>query len=204
MLRHGSRILFVCGFALTVVACSSKRPVEEPKSEKPLQFKVIESATGGRESWLDSPQAWAKAKDFDVKTYHFYVGEGRSPDKRMACEKARIDVSDNVARRVAAFVDSSVGRVSNGVDSRTQLSKAVVNDMRIEEQYWERRDYSEAAGAKSVYLCWIMAAVQKNEVKSLVAKAGTLRLQELGFKEKMGDKLKSLSEQYDAYQSEHQ
>lgn len=221
-MKYGSsRVFAVCSFALTIAACSSGPPVQKVEVEKP-QFKVLEAAPGGRETWLDTPQQWAEAKDLDVKAYYFYVGEARSADKRMACEKARADVADDVAKQVVAFVDSSIARASSdttmssssGVSAESsvseetqkmssQLSKAAVNGVRVEKQYWERRDYSEAGGARSVYFCWVLAAVQKTDVKAMVARANSLRLQEPGLKEKVGDKLKNISEQYDAYQKEH-
>lgn len=221
MKNHSIRIYAVLSFALTIAGCSSGPPVQEVKVEKP-QFKVLEAAPGGREMWLDTPQQWAEAKDLDVKTYYFYVGEARSADKRMSCEKARADVADDVAKQVVAFVDSSIARASSdttlasssGVSAESsvseetqkissQLSKAAINGVRVEKQYWERRDYSEAGGAKSVYFCWVLAAVQKTDVKAMVARANTIRLQEPGLKEKVGDKMKNISDQYDAYQKEH-
>jgi hypothetical protein len=201
-----------------LVACSGKPPVEEVKVEKP-QFKVLEAAPGGREMWLDFPQQWAEKSKLDTEKFYYYVGESRSADKRMACDKARANMIDDVGKQVVSFVDSSIARASSDSSSESttgisadstvseetqkissQITKTSVNNVRIEKQYWEKRDYSEAGGAKSIYVCWVLAAVDKKEVQNMIARANSIRMKDASLREKVGEKLKNLAQEYDEYQ----
>src|SRR5689334_7331651 len=113
MERKNLKFFAVACISLAISACSSAPKVEKVEVEKP-QFKVLEAAPGGRETWLDTPQQWAEASKGDAAEKHYYyVGEARSADKRMACEKARADVADDVGKQVVSFVDSSIARASS-------------------------------------------------------------------------------------------
>jgi len=215
------RTVLILGIAGIVSGCSGKPPIEEVEVEKP-QFKVLEAASGGRETWLDFPQQWAEKSDKDTEKFYYYAGESKSADKRMACEKARANVIDDVGKQVVSFVDQSIARAStdssnestagtssdSSVSEETQkissqITKTAVNNVRVDKQYWERRDYSEVGGAKSIYNCWVLAAVDKKEIQNMIARANTLRMKDPDLKAKVGDKLKDLSKEYEEYQKQH-
>jgi hypothetical protein len=214
------------GLMSTLAACSHTPKVEEVEVEKP-EFKVSEAAPGGREMWLDNAHDYAQEmgekRGFDTEKNYYYSGEGKSASKRLACEKAHADVVDDVSKKVAVFVDSSVARAANESTSEStsgatangsvneevqrissQLSKASLHGISLKKKYWEKRDYSQAGGAKSTYFCWVLAEVDKKDVESMVQRAKTLRLQDADLKKKVSDKLGNLASEYDEYQKTHQ
>ncbi len=210
---------------LTLAACSHTPKAEEVKVEKP-EFKVLEAAPGGREAWHDDAFSWARemGKDngYDVEKFYYYSGQAESASKRAACEKAQANMVDDIAKNVAVFVDSAVARASSdsSTDSSSgtsttgesseevsrissQLSKAQLNGITIKKNYWEKRDYSEHGGARSIYYCWALAEVNKQDVQSMIAKAKTLRLNNADLRDKVEDKLKNIDADYDKYQQQH-
>ncbi|NUM89078.1 MAG: hypothetical protein HUU37_07740 [Bdellovibrionales bacterium] len=213
-------------FVMGLAACSSGPEVREVKVEKE-QFKVMEAAPGGREMWLDDAHGFAEesgeGRGYDVSRFFYYSGEGKSASKKLACDKAHSDVIDDVSRGVAVFVDSAVARASTESSSdstsgttatsevneevekiSSQLSKASLNGVALKKKYWEKRDYSEAGGAKSIYHCWVMAEVDKKDVESMIQRAKTLRLRSDGdLKKKVADKLDNLDDQYENYIRQH-
>ena len=98
----------------------------------------------------------------------------------MACEKAQANVSDDVAKQVATFVDSAMSRASSestqtdtsqgqsnsAVSEETmrtsnQLAKATISNVALKKQYWELRDYSETGGPKSIHVCWVLVEIAR-------------------------------------------
>ncbi len=213
--------LFVYGFVvLGLGACASttvKVKVEEP------DFKVLEAAPGGRESWIDMPQSYAESNGLDAKMNYFYTAEAKSADKRMACEKARANVADDIAKQVAVFVDTTITRAASdssqadtnsGANSSqvseeaqrisSQLSKAQLSNVQVAKQYWERRDFSQAGGPKNIYYCWILSSLAKEEVNHLVARATHMRLQENAeLKAKVEQKAGEIDKKYEEWQKTH-
>ncbi len=216
----------ILGLMSSFVACSHSPSVEKVEVEKP-EFKVLEASPGGREMWLENPTDYAgevgEKKGFDTEKNYYYSAEGHSASHRLACEKAHANVIDDVSKNVAVFVDSAVVRASNesNSDSSTnvtstgeaneqvqrvssQLSKASLHGVMLKKKYWEKRDYSEVGGAKSIFYCWVLAEVNKKDVESMVQRAKTLRLQDAEMKKQVSDKLGNLSAEYDEYQKTHQ
>jgi hypothetical protein len=75
----------------------------------------------------------------------------------------------------------------------------------VRKNYWEKRDYSERGGARSLYYCWSLAEVGKQDVLAMIVKARTLRLQtNADLRDKVDAKLSSLETDYDRYQQQHQ
>lgn len=212
--------------AVALAGCSSGPAVKEVKVEKE-QYKVLEAAPGGQEMWLDDAYGFAEKsgddKGYDVKKFFYYSGEGKSASKKLACDKAHSDVIDDVSRGVAVFVDSAVARASTESTSdstsgttatsevneevekiSSQLSKASLNGVSLKKKYWEKRDYSEAGGAKSIYHCWVLAELDKKDVESMIQRAKTLRLRsDSDLKKKVADKLENLDDQYENYMRQH-
>lgn len=215
--------LWLSGVSLILLsACSTSPRVEEVKIEAP-QFKVTEAAFGGREEWLDFPNSYAKkmGKDegYDVEKFYFYSGDAKSASKRMACEKAQANVTDDISRQIAVFVDSSIAKASDesseeSSDGETnygevsqetqkitsQLSKAALFGVAQRKKYWEQRDYSQVKGPRSIYYCWVLSAVDREAVEGMIKKASSLRLRgDKALQEKVGQKLSNISEEYDRY-----
>ncbi len=203
-----------------MVGCASstvKVHVEEP------DFKVLEAAPGGREAWLDNPQTFAEDKGYDVKMNYFYVGEAKSADKRMACEKSHANVLDDIARQIAVFTDTSIARASSEsaqADSNqttgasqvseetqrisTQLAKAQLSNIMEKKMYWERRDYSQNGGAKNLFYCWKLVYVSKQDVNNLVSRATTMKLNaNAELKAKVDQKLGDIDKKYEEWQKTH-
>ena len=216
----------VLGLMSSLAACSHSPSVEKVEIEKP-DFKVLAASPGGREMWLENPTDYAtemgEKKGFDTEKNYYYSGEGHSASQRLACEKAHANVVDDVSKNVAVFVDSAVVRASNESSSdssnnvsstgevntevervSSQLSKASLHGVMLKKKYWEKRDYSEAGGARSIFYCWVLAEVSKKDVESMVQRAKTLRLQDAELKKQVSDKLGNLSAEYDQYQKTHQ
>ncbi|MBS1958231.1 MAG: hypothetical protein JST80_02045 [Bdellovibrionales bacterium] len=205
-------ILSACGYA----------PVREVEVEKP-QFKVTDAAPGGREAWLDSPNFYAKKEGLDVDNFYYYTGDAMSADKRMACEKAQADATDDIAKQVSTFVDTTVARASSdstgndtngltGVSASqtetsklsSQLSKALVTGIEKNKQYWEQRDYSQTGGAKSIFYCWTLAKVSKKKVEALITRAETIRFKEdPALKTKVEAKSIDIQKEFDQYMQAH-
>ncbi len=211
----------------SVLAGCSSSPVQQVNVEPP-QFKVIDAAPGGRETWLDNPEQYAmhpsdSTLGLDPRNFYYYSAEGRSASKRMACEKAQANALDDVAKRVATFVDTSLVRAateSNTSDTSqvtaesqvseqttrisSQLSKALLSNVAQKKRYWEQRDYSQVGGARSIYYCWILTEVSKNDILNMVHKAATLRSQgDPDLKAKVDAKLQTIDKDYDNYQKQH-
>lgn len=215
------------GIVAAVSGCSHAPKAEEVKVEAP-EFKVSEAAAGGRESWHDDASAWAremgKSNGYDVEKNYYYSGQGQSASKRTACEKAQANLVDDIAKNVAVFVDSAVARASSEASSdsssgtsasgevseevsrvSSQLSKAQLNGITVKKNYWEKRDYSEHGGARSIYYCWTLAEVGKQDIQTMISRAKTLRLQtNADLRDKVETKLSDLSADYDKYQQQHQ
>ena len=212
----------VVGSLCMFAACSHSPPVQEVKVEAP-EFKVKEAAPGGREAWIDDPYMFAQKSGLDMEKYYYYSAEAKGAEKRLTCEKAQANLVDDIAKQVATYVDTSIARASaesNATDSSgndqsgqvneetqrlsSQLSRVSVNKMQIKKTYWEKRDYSEAGGAKSLYHCWVFAAVEQKAVDRMVDKANSFRIQEdPSLKAKLGAKLEQLPEGYEEYQKTH-
>ena len=212
--------------ALAAFGCAGGPKVEEVAVEKP-QFRVLEAAPGGRELWLDNAHQFAiemgKDKGFDTEKNYYYSGEGHSANQRSSCEQAQANVTDDVARQVAVFVDSSIARASSegsmdssaGVSAQSevsedmqritsQLSKTSLHGVAQRKKYWEKRDYSQAGGAKSIYYCWVLTQVSKEDVEKLIQKASTLRLREdKALQAKVQDKLQNMGGEYEKYMEQH-
>lgn len=186
------KIVVTLSAAAVLSACAGA-PVEKVEVEAP-QFKVTSAAPGGREAWLDNPNFYAKKEGLDVEKFYYYVGEAQSADKRMACEKANADITDDISKQVSTFVDSTIARASTDATSSdtsgvtavsssqtetsklsSQLSKALVGGIEKNKQYWEQRDFSQVGGAKSIYTCWVLGKVAKKQVDDLITRAQTLR-----------------------------
>lgn len=207
---------------LALAACSSAPPVQEVKVEPP-EFKVKEAAPGGREAWIDNPYMFAEKSGLDMENFYYYSAEAKGADKRLTCEKAQANLTDDIAKQVAVYVDTSIARAtaeSNATDSSgnyesgqvseetqrlsSQLSKVAINKAQIKKTYWEKRDYSEAGGAKSMYHCWVFGAVEKKAVDRMVDRANSIRLREdTNLKSKIGSKMNELAEGYEEYQKTH-
>ena len=216
-----NKIVIATLFAATLSACGGA-PVREVKVEEP-QFKVIDAAPGGREAWLDNPNFWADKSGEDTKNYYFYTGDAQSADKRMACENAQADATDDIARQVSSFVDTSIARAktdSTGADTSgvssvsasqtetselsSQLSKVLVTGVEKKKQYWEQRDYSQTGGAKSIFYCWILNKAEKQKVAQLIARAEQIRFkQDPALKDKVEGKLSELPKEFDKYMQAH-
>ncbi len=215
------------GFGAAVSGCSHSPKVEDVKVESP-EFKVSEAAPGGREAWHDDASSWAhdtgKNNGYDVEKFYYYSGQAQSASKRTACEKAQANLVDDIAKNVAVFVDSAVARASSESSSdssagtsgtgegseevsrvSSQLSKAQLNGITIKKNYWEKRDYSEHGGARSIYYCWSLAEVSKQSIETMINHAKALRLQSNEeLRDKVESKLSTLSADYDKYQQQHQ
>lgn len=204
---------------MMITGCSGsavKVNVESP------DFKVMEAAPGGRESWLDTPQQYADEKGMDNKMY-YYVGESRSADKRMACEKAHANSMDDVAKQVATFVDTTFTKAASesaqsdsqspSGDSRvseetqkisSQLSKVQLSSISVKKQYWERRNYSESGGAKNINLCWVLVAASKQDISNLISRATQLKVAENAeLKAKVEESASKIDEKYEQWQKSH-
>ena len=213
------------GAAITlasVLSACSGAPVREVKVEEP-QFKVTDAAPGGREAWLDNPNYWADKSGEDTKNFYYYVGDAQSADKRMACEKAQGDANDDIAHQVSTFVDSTLAKASTdstGSDTSgtsassasqtetsqlsAQLSKTLVTGIEKKKQYWEQRDYSQVGGAKSIYYCWVLAKIGKQQVQQLIARAQTIRFSEdPNLKAKVDAKSVDMQKEFDKYMQAH-
>ena len=203
-------------FAVTALSACSGAPVKEVEVEAP-QHKVLDAAPGGQEAWLDNPNYWAEKDGQDVKDFYYFTGDAQSADKRMACEKAHADATDDIAKQVSSFVDTSIARASTdstGNDSSgmvassasqtetskisSQLTKALVTGIEKKKQYWEQRDYSQAGGAKSLYYCWVLAKVSKKKINDLITRAETIRFKEdPKLKEKVENKLVDIQKEFE-------
>lgn len=207
--------MLVGGFGCASSAVKVK--VEEP------DFKVLEAAPGGRETWMDSPQMYAEQNGLDAKANYFYTGESKSADKRMACEKAQANVNDDIARQVAVFVDTSLTRAasdSSASDTNagssasqvseetqrisSQLSKAQLSNIVKVKQYWERRDFAQSNGPRNIHYCWVLSSVGKQEVNNLVSRATTMKLQaNAELKAKVEQKAGEIEKKYEEWQRTH-
>lgn len=201
---------------IVITAGCGGAPVREVEVEKP-QFKVTDAAPGGREAWLDSPNFWAEKEGMDTEKFYYFTGDAQSADKRMACEKAMADATDDIAKQVSTFVDSSLARASTdstGTDSNgqaavsasqtetsrlsSQLSKALVTGVEKNKQYWEQRDFSQTGGAKSIFYCWTLAKVSKKKVEDLIVRAETIRFKEdPQLKAKVEGKLEGIQKEFE-------
>ena len=206
----------------SLFAACGGAPVRQVDIEKP-QFKVTDAAPGGREAWLDSPNFYARKEGLDVDNFYYYVGDAQSADKRMACEKAHADATDDIAKQVSTFVDTTVARAntdSTGNDSNgttavsasqnetsklsSQLSKALVTGIEKNKQYWEQRDYSAVGGAKSIFYCWTFAKVSKKKVDDLITRAETIRFKEdPALKAKVEGKMGDIQKEFEKYMQSH-
>ena len=207
---------------VSILSACGGAPVREVKIEE-QKFKVTDAAPGGREAWLDNPNFYAKKEGLDTDHYYFYTGDAQAADKRMACEKANADALDDVAKQVSTFVDStfaragadSTGNDSSGVSAvsssqtetsklSSQLSKALVNGVEKNKQYWEQRDYSSIGGAKSIYYCWVLEKVEKKSVETLITRAQTIRYREdPELKSKVEGKMIDIQKEFEKYQQAH-
>lgn len=220
MNRKLFQLLFVAGAAGMLSACASstvKVEVAEPT------FKVLEAAPGGRESWHDTPQIYAEEKGMNVKDNYYYTGEARSADKRMACEKAQANVTEDVARQVATFVDSTMNRASSEstqtdtamgqansavseetIKTSSQLAKASISNVALKKQYWELRDYSETGGPKNIHVCWALVEIARKDIDKLVAKATTYRAEGSDELKKLaGDGVGDIQKKYEQFHRTH-
>jgi hypothetical protein len=220
MNRSAFQILLVAGVAGAISACASKAvkvEVAEPT------FKVLEAAPGGRESWHDTPQIYAEENGMNVKDNFYYTGEARSADKRMACEKAQANVTDDVAKQVATFVDSTISRASSEstqtdtsmgqsnsavgeetIKTSNQLAKASISNVALKKQYWELRDYSETGGPKNIHVCWVLVEIARKDIDKLVAKATTFRAeQNPELKKLVGQNMADMQKKYDEFHRTH-
>lgn len=212
--------------AIIVTGCSSAPKPQEVKVEKP-DFKVKEAASGGREGWMDNPQTWAEEmkdeKRFDTQNFYFYSGEGNSASKDLSCDKAQASMKDTIAKQVATFVDTAISKAASESSSSstsnsgqssdvneeverisTQLSKAMVSGVEMKKKYWERRDYSENGGPANIYYCWILGAAGKQDIKNLISKANSIKLNaNPELKEKVENKLANIGDEYDKYMKTH-
>jgi hypothetical protein len=207
-------------WALQISGCSSspvKVEVQEP------DFKVLEAAPGGRESWLDTPQIYAEQQGWDSKGLFYYTGEAKSADKRLACEKAQANAFDDVGKQVGTFVDTSIARSaseSSSADSAgvadlsasneetqrisSQLSKAQVNNLVLRKQYWERRDYSSNGGPRNIYYCWALTSIGKQEIRDLVSRASRMRIPaDASLKKDVENKLEDIGREYEEWKKTH-
>lgn len=209
-------------FMLLATGCASGPRVQEVEVEEP-QFKVLEAAHGGREEWLDFPNSYAKKvgedEGYDIKKYYYYTGDSKSASKRMACEKATANVTDDISRQIAVFVDSSIAKAADEVTEETsdgssasgdvteeteritsQLSKAALNGVAQRKKYWEKRDYSQAGGPRSIYYCWVLSQVERDAVDKMITRASRMRVRsDNNLKQKVGDKLSNISNEYERY-----
>lgn len=218
---RNSFLLISFSFLLNGLWGCSTSPIKVKVEE--ADFKVMDAAPGGREAWLDNPQVYAEDKGYEVKENYFYVGEAKSPDKRMACEKAHANVMDDISKQIAVFTDTSISRASaesaqsdsgqstnmGQVSEETQkisaqLSKAQLSNIMVKKSYWERRDYSQGGGAKNLTYCWVLVYVSKKDVNNLVSRATTMRLgQNEELKEKVEKKLENIDQKYEQWQRSH-
>ncbi len=219
-------ICLLGAFMLLATGCASGPRVQEVEVEEP-QFKVLEAAYGGREEWIDFPNSYAKKvgedEGYDIKKYYYYTGDAKSASKRMSCEKATANVIDDISRQIAVFVDSSIAKAadetteestdgtsaSGDVTEETeritsQLSKAALHGVGQRKKYWEKRDYSQAGGPRSMYYCWVLSQVEREAVDKMVARASTLRIRsDKDLKAKVGNKLSNISNEYEKYMQRH-
>ncbi len=212
---------FALGLGVMFAACSGA-PVEKVEVEKP-QFKVIDAAPGGREAWLDNPNLYAKKEGLDTDKYMYFTGDAKSADKRGACEDASANITDDVARQVSVFVNSSIARASTGSTSEdttgisaasasstetsrlsSQLSKVQFAGIEKYKQYWEQRDYSQVGGGKSLYYCWVLGKVDKQTISQAIERAKSFRFQDdPALKEKVESKLVNLQKDFENYMQSH-
>jgi hypothetical protein len=208
-------------FAVSIVSACASKTVKVEVAEP--TFKVLEAAPGGRESWHDTPQVYAEENNMNVKDNFYYTGEARSADKRMACEKAFANVTDDVAKQVATFVDSSIARASSEstqtdtamgqansavseetIKTSNQLAKSSISNVALKKQYWELRDYSETGGPKNIYQCWVLVEISRKDVEKLVAKATTYRAeQNPELKKMVGENLSQMQKNYEQFHRTH-
>ena len=225
-LMNGLKWTGTLAMCLGMAACSSGPKVIDVEVQD-AQFKVLEASPGGRETWLDNPHSFAletgDSKGYDTDKFYYYTGEGHSAAKRTACEKAQANVTDDIARQVAVFVDSSIARASSessvttsaGINEdgevseemeaiTSQLAKASLHGVAQRKKYWEKRDYSEFGGAKSIHYCWVLHFVKKKSVEQLIRRASTLRLRgNQDLRAAVGDRLQKIDQQYDKYMMTH-
>lgn len=211
---------------LVLTGCASGPRVQEVEVEDP-QFKVMEASYGGREEWIDFPNSYAKKvgedEGYDIKKYYYYTGDSKSASKRMACEKASANVTDDISRQIAVFVDSSIAKATDEYSSESsdgntvagevsqeteqitsQLSKAALHGVIQRKKYWEKRDYSQAGGPRSIYYCWILNQVERESVDKMITRASTMRLRsDKDLKAKVGNKLSNISSEYEKYMLSH-
>ena len=205
----------------SMAGCSSSG-TQKVKVEEP-EFKVKEAAPGGRETWHDTPQAYADDKGWNIKEFYYYSAEGRSADKRMSCEKAQANLLDDISKQVATFVDTSIARAtseSTQADTvqstgqsqsseetqriSSQLSRSMLGNIEIKKQYWELRDYSQGGGARSMYFCWVLGSAKKQDVNNMALKAATMKLQQSGEEKKEVEaKLGNIGAEYEKFQKTH-
>jgi hypothetical protein len=215
------KIIFTLS-AISVLSACGGAPVREVTVEAP-QFKVTDAAPGGREAWLDNPNFYAKKEGLDTDKFYYYVGDAQSADKRMACEKANADAVDDIAKQVSSFVDTTIARASadstgsdtSGVSAvsssqtetsklSSQLSKTLVSGVEKNKQYWEQRDFSQVGGAKSIYICWVLAKVSKKQVDDLITRAQTIRFKnDPELKSKVEGKMVDIQKDFDKYMQAH-
>jgi len=221
-IKQTSHIIFTMLGASAILSACGGAPIKEVKVEEP-QFKVTDAATGGREAWLDNPNYWADKEGENVKEFYYFTGDAQSADKRMACENAQANSTDDIAKQVSTFVDTTIARAgtdSTGNDSNgmtassasqtetsklsSQLTKALVTGVEKKKQYWEQRDYSEKGGAKSIYYCWVLNKVAKKKVEDLVSKAEAIRFKEdPKLKDKVENKMVDIQKEFEKYMQAH-
>ena len=207
---------------LVILVGCSRAPVQKVKVEAP-SFKVLDATPGGREAWHDNPQIYAKDNGWDIKKFYYFSSEAKSANKRLACEKAHANITDDIAKQISAYVDTAIARAtaenttseSGGIEATSevseeterlssQLAKAHLSGVILKKRYWEQRDYSEAGGAKSIFYCWALVQVSKKEVQKMIRKANTLRLRNNPeLKNKVSNKLSDLEESYEKWHKTH-
>lgn len=206
---------------IILVGCSSA-PVQKVEIGAP-QFKVLDATPGGREAWHDNPQIYAEFKGWDIKKFYYFSSEAKSANKRLSCEKAHANITDDIAKQISAYVDTAIARATvenmtseswgteatSDVSEETerlssQLAKANLSGVILKKRYWEQRDYSQTGGAKSIYYCWQLAEVSKKEIQKMIRKANTLRVRNNPeLKNKVANKLSDLEENYEKWHRTH-
>jgi inactivated superfamily I helicase len=100
---------------------------------------------------------------------------------------------------------SAQGEASEDTQRITsQLSRSSLHGVAQRKKYWEKRDYSQAGGAKSIYYCWVLNQASKEDVERLIQRASTMRLSESKeLQSKVADKLKNIGAEYEKYMEKH-
>ena len=202
-------------FGAAISGCSSTPKTVEVDVEKP-QYKILEAAGGGREAvretWHDEPNAWAtqmgKDKGYDTNLNDYYSGQAQGASQRDACEDAQANLLDDISKKVSSAADTASARAksnsasnsSTGITGSNESSqegssmssqhfKVDLSGATMKKTYWEKRDYSEHGGARSIYYCWVLGEVSKQEISRAIA----LRAQNGKLREQADAKLKSLT-----------